>query len=617
MFGLSDDEDEDGSDFYSMADSGRRCTIYLIDGSKKMFEKLAKSDEAGYDCAFRRALKIVRQQMVNKAVTTTSLSNVEYTSCVFMNTLNKSSADDCIFVWQAVDMLSAERVKQVDSLYKTDNIHEAFTDICGGHGKCDYSQLLFLCIKKLTTNNPSFQKRTVYLFTNDDNPFGLSKHHLIGASRNASDLRNHAAEFAVVPLIEEAEEGCFDFSIWKQVDPDISRNYENIQDLEEDDIPRKQSARRNISKITLDLGDGVLISVGVYALIRPIKKPQAISLDAEGNAVLQKSFRYFNKETKETALVVDEEISCRKSIGGAQVAMSRAEVEKLRRITLPGLTVLGFKSVDRLKIGHHMRSSLFLYPLESEIVGSSRLYRSLYEVCLAEQKMIICRYTQKQNVLPRLVALIPQSGASEQEISKAANKFLYAGFHLVHLPFYENLRDLRDRMTASEASTEQVDAARAFIKRLTGPYHAEKFCNPVLQKHFKVMEALSLDYDEVAEVKDQIEPYFKNETFLKRVFTELGQFRSAVVSEEYTAEPQKTSTKGRKVKAVDATEPSRKLKKPNADDLFLEQLANESRLNSLTVSVLRAKAFEAGICVKSTMNKAQLIELIEGHFGIG
>ncbi|VDO18331.1 unnamed protein product, partial [Brugia timori] len=83
-----DDEFTDGDEFEELsasvlADGGKKCTIFLVDASPKMFEKY-KSVDSESDCSFRRALKIVRLQMVNKAVTS---AFGEYTCCILLNTV--------------------------------------------------------------------------------------------------------------------------------------------------------------------------------------------------------------------------------------------------------------------------------------------------------------------------------------------------------------------------------------------------------------------------------------------------------------------------------------------------------------------------------------------------
>ncbi|VDN19471.1 unnamed protein product [Gongylonema pulchrum] len=85
---MEEDEDEFGLDdpfgeMLSLADGGSTCTIFLIDAAAKMFERDGGGD-AENDCPFRRALKIMRRQMINKGVTSTA---GQYTSCILLNTV--------------------------------------------------------------------------------------------------------------------------------------------------------------------------------------------------------------------------------------------------------------------------------------------------------------------------------------------------------------------------------------------------------------------------------------------------------------------------------------------------------------------------------------------------
>ncbi|KAM3723859.1 X-ray repair cross-complementing protein [Dirofilaria immitis] len=523
---IEDDEsmDEDFREVSSslLTDGGKKCTIFLIDASAKMFEKY-ENDHSYNNCAFRRALKIVRLQMINKAVTSTF---GEYTCCILLNTQIKSHSIDHVYVIQEVEEISAERIKELNKLLKSGNILSSFKSICGGHGRCDYSEVLFLCIKRVTSRTPYFRKRIVYLFTNEMNPFDTNNQHCISACKNADDLRNHDTEFSVYPLIAESNVAVF--SVLKQLDPNVEKNFENISELEKD-IPKKQYARRIIAGMDFEVGNGLKFSVGIYSLLRSEKIPQSVTLNAEKNEIMQRSHIYVNEETDEGVPLLNKEIIRQRQIGDAVINLSSDEVENLRRLTSPGLLLLGFKHLSCLKITHHVRSSQFVYPLEKDVLGSVRMYRILYEVCTRKKKMIICRYTQKANVPPKLVALVPQTkDIPEGEFN---SKFYYLGFHLVYLPFTEDKRDLSEQMTHPEgewpsASKGQIEAARKLVKKLTANYFPEKFYNPVLQKHYKVIEALALDYDEVLDVQDQIQPYFVRDDFRKRVEKELDEFRS-------------------------------------------------------------------------------------------
>lgn len=52
------------------------------------------------------------------------------------------------------------------------------------------------------------------------------------------------------------------------------------------------------------------------------------------------------------------------------------------------------------------------------------------------------------------------------------------------------------------ANSEQIDAAKEVVKKLQFSYSPESFENPVLQKHWRNIEALALDRDAPEEMKD-------------------------------------------------------------------------------------------------------------------
>ena len=51
--------------------------------------------------------------------------------------------------------------------------------------------------------------------------------------------------------------------------------------------------------------------------------------------------------------------------------MERDEVDAIRKFEDPGLFLIGFKPMEKLKIHHHIRPAVFLYPEEGEVKGST------------------------------------------------------------------------------------------------------------------------------------------------------------------------------------------------------------------------------------------------------
>ncbi|VDO98569.1 unnamed protein product [Soboliphyme baturini] len=123
----------------------------------------------------------------------------------------------------------------------------------------------------------------------------------------------------------------------------------------------------------------------------------------------------------------------------------------------PGLVLIGFKPITLLKPYHHVRSALFIYPNDTV-----------------------------------------------EEYDDHGDQICPSGFHVIFLPFADDLRDLS--MIKSEprpnARAHHIQMAEEIVDRLTIDYDAEKILNPVLQKHYKVVEAYALERQETEEVPD-------------------------------------------------------------------------------------------------------------------
>lgn len=100
------------------------------------------------------------------------------------------------------------------------------------------------------------------------------------------------------------------------------------------------------------------------------------------------------------------------------------------------------------------------------VLGSASLYRALLERCWKRKMAMICRFCSRVNQKVRLVALVPHmSEKSEvfllffvfwnfanlqafilQNRSDAIRDYDFDGFHVVFLPFAEDIRDVSEKM---------------------------------------------------------------------------------------------------------------------------------------------------------------------------
>jgi ATP-dependent DNA helicase 2 subunit 1 len=77
---------------------------------------------------------------------------------------------------------------------------------------------------------------------------------------------------------------------------------------------------------------------------------------------------------------------------------------------------------------------------------------------------------------------------------------------VVYLPFKEDVRDVVLKGAAAlPCKVDTIDRAKDVITKLTVNYYPKNFPNPVLQTHWRAIEALALN-------EDDIEPYDDSST---------------------------------------------------------------------------------------------------------
>uniref|UniRef100_A0A914Y1V7 Ku domain-containing protein n=1 Tax=Panagrolaimus superbus TaxID=310955 RepID=A0A914Y1V7_9BILA len=301
-----------------------------------------------------------------------------------------------------------------------------------------------------------------------------------------------------------------------------------------DGIYRKNVARRRTTTVPLDFGNGIHLAVGIFHLTAEQKLETGVYLDEKTMNLVKSKTRHVKQPTisdtmslsrivgddeagatsnikKET--VDPEKIKLIKNIGGMNIELDKAELEKFKRIDDPGLHIIGFKPMQYLKWSHHVGATHFLLPNNDLISGSATMYRALLSRCLAKNVFILARYVLKKNTMPKLVALVPQRKGDPESDETDVEKQFYEGFHLVHLPFAEDKRNLKSKLEGDwpAATDAQVKAAESFVNKLTTAYSPTMYCNPVLQKHYWVLEGLATDNDDLGDRYnfDQIKPYFE------------------------------------------------------------------------------------------------------------
>ena len=101
------------------------------------------------------------------------------------------------------------------------------------------------------------------------------------------------------------------------------------------------------------------------------------------------------------------------------------------------------------------------------------------------------------SLAPSFVALLAQ----EEVFGEDGNQKTPPGFLVMHLPFHDDIRDVPIDFPNVEIDEDQLNAAKAIIKKMKlRQFDTSAFENPALQSHYKLVEALALQKEDVEDL---------------------------------------------------------------------------------------------------------------------
>ncbi|XP_032202012.1 X-ray repair cross-complementing protein 6 isoform X2 [Mustela erminea] len=505
--------------------SGRDSLIFLVDGSRAMFESEGEDEMTPFDMSIQCILSVYTNKIIS--------SDQDLLAVVFYGTeKDKNSVNfKNIYVLQELDNPGAKRVLELDQ-FKGEQGKEHFQDLIGHGSDYSLSEVLWVCANLFSDVQVKMSHKRIMLFTNEDDPHGLDSAKASRARTKAGDLRDTGI---FLDLMHLKKRGGFDISLFYQdiistaEDEDLGVHFEESSKLEDllRKVRAKETKKRVLCRLKFKLSKDIALTVGMYNMVQKAVKPPPVRLYRETNEPVKSKTRTFNVNTGSLLLPSDTKRS--QSYGSREIVLEKEETEELKRFDEPGLILIGFKPLTMLKKHHHLRPSLFVYPEESLVNGSSTLFHALLTKCLEKEVMAVCRYTARQNIPPYFVALLPQ----EEELDKQKIQVTPPGFQLVFLPYADDKRKVPFTEKVM-ANPEQIDKMKAIVQKLRFNYRSDSFENPVLQQHFRNLEALALDLMEPEQVVDLTLP--KIEAIDKRLGFLVSEFKELVYPPDYNPE---------------------------------------------------------------------------------
>uniref|UniRef100_A0A5K3EZ85 Ku domain-containing protein n=1 Tax=Mesocestoides corti TaxID=53468 RepID=A0A5K3EZ85_MESCO len=499
----------------------------------------------GAETGLKLALSCCEIFMKNKAVSSAG----DMSGVVFMRTGTSSSADfSGIYTVQNLNFVDAPRILEIRKLRQMSS--EKFAEVYGSlpaEESFPVHEALWACQTMFSKVSFSLGYKRIWLFTDDHNPVGNKAQLQRQAILKAVDLRQSGIELEVLPVSREREFFCME-TFYGQLlhdEPDVDSLPTNLTQRIADLLSHGSSlepSRRRASRLPFFLvpstaqalttegepSHALAFGVSIYCLVRPAVRPRPVRLFAPANELVTVKRRYYKVCndahphrgvcTDPENIVLPQDLVKGLRAGSRTVYFENAELSgRSRQFVAVGIHLLGFKPLKRLKPWYHLRAAQFVYPDEGLAKGSTLWFTTLLSVCLRRQIFAIALYVQRRGMPPRLVALVPQA----EKLNENRSQIVSSGFHLVHLPYQEDVRQL----TLPKSAPDLV-------------------ANPRLQRHYAELEALALELPSPKEVPDHTLPNFQQ--IKERAGKEIEAF-AALLHRHASFEGQLSSSLAKKV----------------------------------------------------------------------
>ncbi|EGD75913.1 hypothetical protein PTSG_00622 [Salpingoeca rosetta] len=560
-------------------------------------------DEEAGSTFFSTAVKAVHSALRNKIV----CSDKDLVGIVFFSTEHRKGDSDPehVYILQDLDVPSAEQIQLLESI--ADGEYD-FSEHIGSSDRYSLNDALWACGNLFSNVRTKVETKRILLFTNVDNPHSTDDDLRRQLETKARDLTDLGIEIDLMHMSSDAAKFNMDafyrplvVNADDEPEAQVSQGFESLLAR----VRCKAQKKRARMTIPWQISDDFFISIKVYNLVGSATKASYTWLDGRDNEEVTSKTRFFCSETSSPLLSTDMKYSF--TYGGEKIVFDKTEVDQMRTFGSPGLLLLGFKPRSALHKEYNVKKSSFIYPDESLVGGSTRVFAAFLDRCLRLDRVPICRLIPRANSPPEFVALLPQ----EERVDEDGNQVVPPGFHIITLPFAEDMRSLKKKK-GPEPTEEQVGAMKKLIKSMnfTG-FSSEKFENPSLQKHYSVLEALALNRDITEDPPDHtkvdVEDLSSKARERSRKVAELlypaGYDPESIASAKASSAKRKAGTGGtaKRAKTTASAE---------VDTARLATLHGEGNLSKLTVAELKAAIQSKGHAPRGK-RKADFVEQLD------
>ncbi|XP_072747337.1 X-ray repair cross-complementing protein 6 [Anoplolepis gracilipes] len=477
----------------------REATLFLVDGTHKMFEVEPESKLSHIQKFFKLYKQILRQKL--------AWSMQDWMGVVLFGTEESDTNSE----WKHIQNLQELRVVTLDDLQQIRKLTKSSLkgyqsmkseDVYPLHDALTYAVDIFLKIKTVLT------KRRIVLITSHIAKLADDEKHRIRST--AASLKDLDIKLYVIRLGKNWKQDQFykDLEILsRKTDVDVYRETSLVDLVQQIKAPFK-----NIARLCFKINDDLELDLVVRTLGRKRRCLQTKPLSKATNQVLSRS-TYFkgedsndeeNSDREEVNLpfMIPEEVNkeTKELIGYRKLRFTQKELSQIKHIHPPAIKLIGTKPIPDDLFRYHVKRKYFVRADYSSTRKDNLLFfGALLNKCAAKGKMIVCMFTLRMNTQTNLCYMIPNADLG--------------GFYLTKIAYEGNIGDKSEVLHHYDAQNwvtdEEVALWKKTIDRLNMAYHPSKYRSYKLECQIQIVEKLALDKEPGPPPSDSIELSFK------------------------------------------------------------------------------------------------------------
>ena len=627
------------------------CIIFLIDCSSSMFNIIQDTTLNQKTTPLSTLLKVTENFLKTKII---SNQNDLFGVILFNTEIKNNEMDfdgvNALFKIEAPNALNIKKIKMMaqncDPEINKDKYQDELNTIFKPleNNKINFLNNAIWYVHSILKNyEKKNYKRRIFLFTDNDDPITNPQDKNVLIQR-AKDMNDSDIIFELFPMNFNDKpfnlNNFYAHIIPANQDDDLDGGNENIFGIQQCNdrlreltkrIRQKEMKKRTLGKCPFFLTNNTKIYMNIYSCIKKSNKGRVYNVDAKTNKLLKSVTSLICKDTG--GELYPEQVGTYQLYGNKKIIFTKEEMNKIKFLEEPGMKLMGFKSIERIKPYYNIRESYFIYPNELYSNGSSKLIDALIKQMLNKNKCAIVKFIAREGSVIKLCALIPQAEKYDEDYFQTP-----PGFNMIVLPWADDIRSNADIMARNPKemplpNDNQNELAKKIIKKMNISFDCRAFENYELQKFYATLQALALDEPNIEPVEDTMQP---NEEGLEKVLDGLDEeFRKAVfgnyggkpeeVMEKYNkGNKNKNRSKGNNSKS--SRSQSKKRKKKEVDDEikdaieeenvftddYIKKMAKNNKLEKLKVDELKNICRNRNINTKG-LKKADIISKIKNY----